>query len=203
MGLLSKLTSCTQMPLLEMLLFNRAHMFKLENAMNNHVGKLIQRHPDFSKRLRHNVAAALLAPNTGAYVVGAHKQMTACAFQFSILQSPLIISFQAHFEKNLNLLGLTAASRQDIVDWSAFTTEVSNELTQQRSNMKSKIEQSIKNQLDIYSLVDNLLIYDIHPKSAHWGRMAFLRECCATWQLQSGGKKGTFWEYVDKELKGV
>ncbi|KZP32682.1 hypothetical protein FIBSPDRAFT_882510 [Athelia psychrophila] len=141
-------------------------MFKLENAMNNAVGKLYQRHPGFS----------------------------------------------GHFEKNLNLLGLTAASHQDIVDWSAFTSEVSNELTQQRSNMKGmlkintgsspytevnqlrlpryiqptsssstgqddqQIEQSIKNQLDIYSLVDNLLIYDIHPKSAHWGRMISCHE---------------------------
>lgn len=49
---------------------------------------------------------------------------------------------QTYFESNLSLLGLTAASRQDIVDWSMFTSEVSNELTQQRSAMKTKVHDS-------------------------------------------------------------
>lgn len=66
-----------------------------------------------------------------------------------------------------------------------------------------QIEQSIKNRLDIYSLVDSLLIYDIRPKLAHWGRMAFLRACYTTWQSSTGARKSTFWEYADQELKGI
>lgn len=40
-----------QMPLMEMILYNQAHMFKLENQMNKCVGKLYQRHPDFLVRI--------------------------------------------------------------------------------------------------------------------------------------------------------
>ncbi|KII92052.1 hypothetical protein PLICRDRAFT_27328 [Plicaturopsis crispa FD-325 SS-3] len=140
----------------EMLVDLRVHLFQHENDVLARFIKLYLRHPDFQMRLKHNIAAALLSCNVQAYLKGMLDQML------------------EHFEKNLGLLGLAPAVRQDPVDWGFFGQQ---------------LELSVKKNDDIYVLTRALLIYDIRPKAEHWGRVAFL--------------KPTFWEYVDSELQAT
>ncbi|TFK51165.1 hypothetical protein OE88DRAFT_1735115 [Heliocybe sulcata] len=168
----------------EMLIELKLHLIQNEMELIKRFFKFYSRHPDFVTRLRMHLAAALLAPNVRAYVTGMTDQMV------------------AHFKRNVELVLLPPSVETDPVDWKLFVASVSHELTQQRARMKDKLDLSIKNCDDIYTLVSDLMVYGIHAKREHWGRFAFLRNCATQYSSLTAAvkKKRSLWDFVDDEL---
>ncbi|KAH9946546.1 hypothetical protein B0H21DRAFT_808883 [Amylocystis lapponica] len=173
--------------LIEMVIDLKTHLLKNENDLLKRYFRIFVRHPDFALRLRHVVAAILLAPNTPAYHSGILNQVA------------------NHIEKNLDWVGLPASCKRDPADWALVKSAISHELAQMRSSMKSKLDMALKNKQDIYLLTTALMMYEMRAKREHWGRVAFLRSCASSWnQLTAVKKKATpFWDHVDQELKSV
>lgn len=67
--------------------------------------------------------------------------------------APLI---KAHWEKNLDLLGLPANARKDPVEWRDITTASSVELAQMRQGLKTKVHR-------LMLLVAQMLIFTPGP----------------------------------------
>ncbi|KAI0828596.1 hypothetical protein BC628DRAFT_1428616 [Trametes gibbosa] len=170
----------------EMLIDLKIHAMRTDNDIIQRFIRMFVRHPDFLIRLRHNVAAALLAPNIPAYVEGVTVQLTKY--------------FEDHAE---HLLGIPSANKNDPADWALVKSAIAVELTNMRSNMKLKIDSSIKNRQDIYELTSLLMMYDMRPKKEHWGRFAFLRQCTIVYDQTPAKKRGDYWKHIDQCLLDV
>ncbi|KAL1938696.1 hypothetical protein VTO73DRAFT_11299 [Trametes versicolor] len=167
-----------------MLIDIKIHKMRTENDILKRFLRLFVRHPDFVIRLRHAVAAALLAPNLPAYVEGLTTQLTRY--------------LEDHAER---LLGVPNAQKSDPADWALIKSSIAVELSNQRSAMKLKIDTSIKNSQDIYELTHSLLRHnDMRPKKEHWGRFAFLRQCTLKYDSIPAKKRGDFWKHIDQCL---
>ncbi|KAH9831857.1 uncharacterized protein C8Q71DRAFT_910524 [Rhodofomes roseus] len=181
----------------EMLIDLKIHLIKMGNDILNRYFKIISRHPDFHIRVRAVVAAVLLAANVPAY------------------QSNVLNHIMTHLERNLHLINLDAAHRNDPADWAAVRAVVSHELAMLRNSLKTKarhvvtlkvyIELSIKNKDNIYQLTKTLMTHDMKVVHAHWGRFAFLR--LLTSQIKKRKKKGkkklNFWKEIDIALLNI
>ncbi|KAI0729109.1 hypothetical protein C8Q72DRAFT_952077 [Fomitopsis betulina] len=71
-----------------------------------------------------------------------------------------------------------------------------------------QLELDVKNKDDIYQLTTSLLppMYDTRARKEHWGRFAFLRDCCLTYPtmvLPKDRNKITIWNHVDDRLVSV
>ncbi|KAL1938631.1 hypothetical protein VTO73DRAFT_11446 [Trametes versicolor] len=174
---------CELSPVL-MLIDLKIHKMRIENDILKRFLRLFVRHPDFVIRLRHTVAAALLAPNLPAYVEGLTTQLTRY--------------LEDHAER---LLGVPNAQKSDPADWALIKSSIAVELSNQRSAMKLKIDTSIKNSQDIYELTHSLLRHNnMRPKKEHWGRFAFLRQCTVKYDSIPAKKRGDFWKHIDQCL---
>ncbi|KAI0712879.1 hypothetical protein C8Q72DRAFT_790408, partial [Fomitopsis betulina] len=86
----------------------------------------------------------------------------------------------------------------DPADWNLVKGALANVATDTRSTMKTKVDTSITKKQDIYQLTNALLMYDMRPTVAHWGRFALLREVA-----QKHKNKKTYWQAVDNRLKEI
>ncbi|KAF7790928.1 hypothetical protein EIP86_001887 [Pleurotus ostreatoroseus] len=135
-------------------------------------------------RLRNHVAAALLAIDVRAYVKGVLDQM------------------MEYFTGHLEVLALNSSVKDDPVDMQLVRASVSNELSTQRSWIKSKLDLGIKKKEDIYTLTSALLSTNVKPRTLHFARFAFLRLCASQFKEHptSKTKSGKFWDFVDDRL---
>ncbi|OJT07069.1 hypothetical protein TRAPUB_2101 [Trametes pubescens] len=169
----------------KMLIDVKTHQFRIENDLLKRFMRIFIRHADFLIRLRHAVAAALLAPNIPAYVDGVTAQLT------------------RYLEDNAEgLLGIPDAQKSDPADWALVKSAIAIELTNMRSTMKLKIDSSIKNKADIYDLTTSLMMYGMRAKKEHWGRFAFLRQCTLIYDRMTptARKRIDYWKHIDKCL---
>lgn len=104
--------------------------------------------------------------------------------------------------------------KDDPAYWQVVKTLTAHEIAQLRSAFRGRLDLSIKNNLDIYGLAAQVMMYDMKAKKEHWGRLAFLRHRAVTWdalptsKVNSQGKsvkvkKPSFWAYVDAELRNI
>ncbi|KAI9000497.1 hypothetical protein BD414DRAFT_404535 [Trametes punicea] len=185
-GQIEEVTAFCELSPIEMLIDIKIHCMRTDNDILKRFMRIFTRHPDFLIRLRHALAAALLAPNIPAYVEGVTTQLT------------------RHLEMNSEvLLGIPNAQRSDPADWALVKSAIAVELTNMRSAMKLKLDASIKNQQDIYELTTALMIYDMKAKKEHWGRFAFLRQCTLVYDRMPAKKRGDFWKHIDNSLREV
>ncbi|KAI0724849.1 hypothetical protein C8Q72DRAFT_946667 [Fomitopsis betulina] len=73
---------------------------------------------------------------------------------------------------------------------------------------QNHLELAVKNKDDIYQLTTSLLppTYDTRARKEHWGRFAFLCDCCLTYPttvLPKDRNKITIWNHVDDRLVSV
>ncbi|KDQ51507.1 hypothetical protein JAAARDRAFT_50650 [Jaapia argillacea MUCL 33604] len=172
---------------IEMLVDMKIHLYSIENDLLKRYFRIFICHLDFAICLRHLVAGVLLAPCVPAYLAG------------------VLIQILDHIKKNLDTVNLSPACRKDPADWALVKSAVAHELAQLRSIIKGKLELTVKNRLDIYTLTTGLLAYNLQAKKEHWGQNAFLCQSTVKWQALSAieRKKIPFWDFVDNELKQV
>ncbi|TFY58531.1 hypothetical protein EVJ58_g6361 [Rhodofomes roseus] len=170
----------------EMLIDLKIHLIKMGNDILNRYFKIISRHPDFHIRVRAVVAAVLLAANVPAYQSNVLNHIMVSPILHIRAVQRLTARSQTHLERNLHLINLDAAHRNDPADWAA-------------------IELSIKNKDNIYQLTKTLMTHDMKVVHAHWGRFAFLR--LLTSQIKKRKKKGkkklNFWKEIDIALLNI
>ena len=148
-----------------MLVDLKIHYIRTENDILKRFLHMFVRHPDFMVRvqhrtctapwklrrlihfqirLRHVVAAALLAPNIPAYVEGTSTQVQVRGpYNLRHIPEHRTALVQAYIEDNVEkLLGVSSTCRRDPADWSLIKTAIVAELTSMRANIKDKVSRA-------------------------------------------------------------
>ncbi|KAG2148961.1 hypothetical protein DEU56DRAFT_909254 [Suillus clintonianus] len=118
---------------------------------------------DFKSALQNRLIACLLSPNITAYVTDTH---------------PHIMNF---IKDNSGVFKVPPSLFEDVELTAILAKIVSELLSSIRSNMKSKLLASIRKRMSIMDTAKSLAHGSIEVDSAHWNRLAFLKQHGYAW----------------------